>query len=123
MNTQQMIQNTCDWALEHMGSREYTTLCLAFIEDALEKNNDIEIFGGDCARESAEMYRASERGGVPPKGAFVFYDCQGVYEGQPVNWGHCGLSLGDGKVIHAWDVVRVDDYLDVEKLTPAPHWT
>ena len=28
-----------------------------------------------------------------------------------------GVSLGDGRVIHAWDMVRVDDYLAIEKLT------
>ena len=35
----------------------------------------------------------------------------------PVNWGHCGVSLGDGEVIHAWDIVRIDDYLAIENLT------
>ena len=32
-------------------------------------------------------------------------------------WGHCGISFGDGHVIHAWDMVRIDDYLVIEKLT------
>ena len=32
-------------------------------------------------------------------------------------WGHCGISFGDGRVIHAWDMVRVDDYLAIEELT------
>ena len=27
------------------------------------------------------------------------------------------ISLGDGRVIHAWDKVRIDDYLAIEKLT------
>ena len=31
--------------------------------------------------------------------------------------GQCGVSLGDGRVIHAWDIVRIDDYLAIEKLT------
>ena len=35
----------------------------------------------------------------------------------PVNWGHCGVSLGDGEVIHAWDIVRIDDYRAIENLT------
>jgi hypothetical protein len=26
-------------------------------------------------------------------------------------------------VIHAWDKVRIDNYLEVEKLVPAPGWT
>lgn len=51
------------------------------------------------------------------KGAFVFYDCLCPSGDGPVNWGHCGIALGDGRVIHAWDKVRIDDYLAVEKLT------
>ena len=27
------------------------------------------------------------------------------------------ISFGDGRVIHAWDKVRIDDYLAIEKLT------
>ena len=34
-----------------------------------------------------------------------------------VNWGHCGICLGEGRVIHAWDIVRIDDYLKIENLT------
>ena len=29
----------------------------------------------------------------------------------------CGISLGAGRVIHAWDKARIDDYLEIEKLT------
>lgn len=25
--------------------------------------------------------------------------------------------MGDGKIIHAWDEVRIDDYMEIEKLT------
>ena len=46
-----------------------------------------------------------------------WYDCLCPSENGPVNWGHCGISFGDGRVIHAWDMVRVDDYLAIEKLT------
>ena len=47
----------------------------------------------------------------------MFYDCLCPSENGPVNWGHCGISLGDGRVIHAWDMVRINDYLAIEKLT------
>ena len=50
-------------------------------------------------------------------GAFVFYDCICPSENGPVNWGHCGISLGEGNVIHAWDAVRIDNYRDIERLT------
>ena len=78
---------------------------------------NIEIFGGDSAKESCELYKDALRGGLPERGAFVFYDCLCPAENGPVNWGHCCISLGDGCMIHAWDIVRIDDYLAIEKLT------
>ena len=112
-----MIENMIRWAEEKLGERKYAGWCLSFIEDALEISNGIEIFGGDSAKESAELYSDAMKSGLPPRGAFVFYDCVCISQDGPVNWGHCGISLGDGKVIHAWDVVRIDDYLELEKMT------
>jgi cell wall-associated NlpC family hydrolase len=114
---EKLTENMIRWAESKLGSTEYAGWCLAFIEDALEISNDIEIFGGDSAKESSEMYKDALRDGVPERGAFVFYDCLCPSENGPVNWGHCGVSLGDGRVIHAWDMVRIDDYLAIEKLT------
>jgi cell wall-associated NlpC family hydrolase len=53
----------------------------------------------------------------PERGAFVFYDCICQGSEGPVNWGHCGISLGDGRVIHAWDTVRINDYREIEAMT------
>ena len=117
------ITNAIRWAQEHLGSTDYPFLCLAFVEDAYEQSNHVEIFGGSSAKESAEMYEAIQNTGVPPLGAFVFYDCFGTLNDEAKNWGHVGLYIGHGKVIHAWDRVRIDDYLHVQELTPSPGWT
>ena len=114
---EKLTENMIRFAESKLGSTEYAGWCLAFIEDALEISNHIEIFGGDSAKESCELYKDALRGGVPERGAFVFYDCLCPSENGPVNWGHCGISFGDGRVIHAWDTVRIDDYLAIEKLT------
>jgi hypothetical protein len=53
----------------------------------------------------------------------VFYDCFGPLNGEHKNWGHVSLHIGEGKVIHTWDRVRIDHYLAVQNLTPAPGWT
>ena len=106
-----------DWAESKLGSTMYAGWCLSFIEAALEISNGIEIFGGDSAKESCEMYKDALQGRTPERGAFVFYDCLCPSENGPVNWGHCGISLGDGRVIHTWDKARIDDYLEIEKLT------
>ena len=47
----------------------------------------------------------------------MFYDCLCPSEDGPVNWGHCGIGLGGGPVIHARDRVRIDGHLQIEALT------
>lgn len=118
-----IIENAIAWAKAHLGSEEYVGMCLSFIEDAVEQSNHLELWGGSSAAESAELYHAAENRSVPEKGAFVFYECNGMYNGSKVEWGHCGLCIGDGQVIHAYGKVRVDGYLDIESLTPPPTWT
>ena len=110
-------ENMIRWAKGKLGCREYSGWCLSFIEDALEKSNEIEIFGGDSAKESALLYADGMRRGIPERGAFAFYDCICPGPDGPVNWGHCGICLGDGRIIHAWDTVRIDDYREIEAMT------
>ena len=112
-----MVDNMLKWAEEKLGNAQYAGWCLSFIEDALEISNGIEIFGGASAKESCEMYYDAIQTGVPERGAFVFYDCMCPSDDGLVNWGHCGICLGEGRVIHAWDIVRIDEYLKIENLT------
>ena len=102
------IANAIRWAQEHLGATEYATRCLAFVEDAYEESNHVEIFGGSSAQESADEYGAAQNRGEPPIGAFVFYACAGPVGDEIKNWGHVGLCIGEGKVIHALDKVRID---------------
>ncbi len=113
------------WALERVGERTYPLRCLAFVEDAYERPNEIEVFGGESAAASAIQYGVEpyDPGSPPLAGAFVFYACGGPVEGTRRDWGHVGLALGDGRVVHAWDEVRVDDALEVQRLVPTAGWT
>lgn len=117
------VAQAIEWAKAHLGSTAYPTRCLAFVEDAYERSNHLELFGGSTAKESAEAYAVSGNAEQPPPlGAFVFYDCFGVLRDEYKNWGHVGLCVGPEHVIHAWDYVREDHYLDVQHLTSAPGW-
>lgn len=71
----ELTENMINWAENKLGSAEYAGWCLSFIEDALEKSNGIEVFGGDSAKESCDLYKDALQGGVPERGAFVYYDC------------------------------------------------
>jgi hypothetical protein len=110
------------WALAHEGTSAYATRCLAFVEDAIERPNGIEIFGGDYAAQSARLYEASLNTGSPPIHALAFYESVGELFGVRRDWGHVGMSLGDGRVVHAWDRVRIDEHRVLEGLAPAAGW-
>ncbi|GAA1823192.1 NlpC/P60 family protein [Agromyces salentinus] len=114
--------NAIHWARQHLGSSAYSTRCLAFVEDAIERGNGIEIFGGDDAAESARLYDAGRTSGEPGPGDLVFYESVGELFGSRRDWGHVGLGLGGGEVIHAWDEVRIDDYRSLGALAPAAGW-
>ena len=117
MRIEKLTESMIRFAESKLDSTEYAGWCLAFIEDALEISNHIEIYGGDTAKESALLYAYAMRKGIPKRGAFVFNDCICLGPDGPVNWGHCGISLGDGRIIHAWDMVRIDDYREIEAMT------
>lgn len=59
------IANAIHWAQEHLGSTAYAARCLAFVEDAYEEGNHVEIFGGSSAQESADEYEAAQNRGEP----------------------------------------------------------
>lgn len=119
---QTFTDNAIAWAMRHLGATGYASRCLAFVEDAYERANGVEIFGGDYAHESAELYAVRSNAGEPPIGAFAFYDTVGELYGERRNWGHVGLCVGDGRVVHAWDQVRIDHYLEIEHLVGPPGW-
>lgn len=121
-NFTEFIENAIAWALDNQSREDYKFKCLAFVEDAYELGNNIEMFGGSTAAESAEEYGVNPAG-EPPRGSFVFYSTHGPVDGVEKNWGHVGLCIGNGDVIHTWDVIRVDNYLNIQTLSGAPGWS
>jgi len=106
---QEYIEGAIRWAMERLASSEYAFKCYGFLEDAYEFGNGIVLDGqGRSAKEAAGAYGAQRDPEIPPRGAYVFYDCWGVIDGDSRNWG---------------DKVRVDGYLDTESLDAAPGWT
>ena len=129
MNAQNIYAiHAVSWALKQLGSAKYPALCYAFCEDAYELGGNIVLDGqGRTAREAADYYlpRAStDPSACPPLGSYVFFDCFGELKGKYRNWGHMGLSLGEGRIVHSWDgVVRLDEIRAVAALPALPGWT
>ncbi len=118
-----LVEGAVRWALARLGDAGFRGRCYAFLEDAYEHGNGLVLDGqGRSAREAADAY-GCRKDGPPPRGAYVFFDCLCEVDGERRNWGHMGLSLGDGRIVHAWDVVRVERLEEVEQLDVPPGWT
>jgi cell wall-associated NlpC family hydrolase len=101
----QRVESAINWALAQRGAHSWDFKCLRFVNDAYQ-------YAGVAPRrwysaiEAARALRASSHKGVPPRGAYVFY------------WspsGHVGISLGGGRIVHAFGSqgVVVSGYLGI----------
>lgn len=79
--TESMIDRTLAWAETKLGDPSYAGRCLGFVEDCFERGNSIEVFGYRSAQEAADAYGAQPGGQPAPRGALVFYACQGLVGG------------------------------------------
>jgi cell wall-associated NlpC family hydrolase len=123
VDTTEMIEQALTWANTKLGSPAYAGRCLAFVEDCFERGNAIEVNGYPSAQEAADGYGITVSDNPPPRGALVFFSCNGYVHDTHQNWGHVGISLGDGRVVHGWDTVRIDNHRAIEQLVPPPRWT
>ena len=115
-----IIENMVAWACARLGDTSWYCRGRSFVEDALGRACDNAAFGGDATGRYSELSGAGLRQGMPERGALVLYDCPREGDDKPtagpLSWDHCGISLDQGSVVHAWDEVRIDDYRAIERL-------
>lgn len=104
------IAEAIEWSESYMGSTGYNYWCLKFVQDAYQTgaNSNIQRYG--YAKAAADALHAENNKDLPPRGAFVFYNWYGTIDGVYKNWGHVGLSLGNGQIIHAYGSVKKSQY-------------
>lgn len=133
------IEKAVAWALNWTdgppypeGNPPYSWKCLGFVLDAYKYGAGVDpreyIMNPEdfsYAKRAAEALKAKDNRGIPPRGAYVFYDCWGTLTDWGYdNWGHVGLSVGNGEVVHAWgEEFRIDNYLAIQNLSPGGDWT
>jgi len=128
------IDKALNWAFSQLGSTKYKDECLSFVEDAYaeagsDPRNNIPVPGDPgfrYAKYVAEFLNAKIGTYIPPRGAWMFYDWTGWVDlnkngvkesGEIRNWGHVGISLGDGHVIHALGKVQINSIQEMEEIT------
>nr|QNO44579.1 endolytic peptidoglycan transglycosylase RlpA [Methanosarcinales archaeon ANME-2c ERB4]QNO44989.1 endolytic peptidoglycan transglycosylase RlpA [Methanosarcinales archaeon ANME-2c ERB4]QNO45067.1 endolytic peptidoglycan transglycosylase RlpA [Methanosarcinales archaeon ANME-2c ERB4] len=94
------ITKAIAWAEKMIGKGGYAYDCQKFVGDAYRETGTSPATY-TCAKEAADALDAKDSSGTPPRGAYVFYDWSETLKGVYKNWGHVGLSIGAGKIIHA----------------------
>lgn len=88
-----------EWALSRLGDPAYNGWCLKFVANAFGAPA-AGFYSAQVAANQLRPQGAAAGVAAAPAGALVFFSW-GVY-------GHVGISLGDGRMVHAGSVVKVD---------------
>ena len=98
------------WAKERLGRGDWSGLCMRFVANAFMQKEH-EPAGYNAIDGAREFYRFDQdpNGWLKaPKGALIFFDKEGTND-----YGHVGIYLGNGSIIHAYGTVRVDTVEEV----------
>ncbi len=95
------VEKAISWAQQKMnaGDMSYCYWCLRFIGDAFRQGGIDNVHYSTATQAGNALITNTDTN--PPRGAVVFWDWYGTIDGIYANYGHVGISLGNGQVIHA----------------------
>ncbi|MEM2293155.1 MAG: NosD domain-containing protein [Nitrososphaerota archaeon] len=93
------------WAMQRLGRGDWSGLCMQFVANAYmqEEHKPAGYNAIDGAREFYRFNQEPNGWLQAPKGALIFFDMEGTNE-----YGHVGIYLGNGSIIHAYGAVTVN---------------
>ena len=98
------------WAKERLGRGDWSGLCMRFVANAFMQKEH-EPAGYNAIDGAKEFYRFDQEPNgwlKAPKGALIFFDKEGTND-----YGHVGIYLDNGSIIHAYGTVRVNTVEEV----------
>jgi hypothetical protein len=109
------VEKVINWAFEQEGKDYWKEYCMAFVSDAFKVCENRPGSPNELKNnlENAGKFYSKENNWVPPRGSLVFFSATGEYAPH----GHIGISLGDRKVIHAYQTVKEETIADIESLS------
>jgi len=106
------VNKVIDWAENQKDKTNWYGYCTAFVQDSFKT---YFRFGSANALMNyliGSNLFCSDKSVIPPTGTLVFFSAIEPYK----KYGHVGISVGDGKVIHSYDKVRTDSINTIENL-------
>lgn len=120
--TNSQIEGAISWAYarKNAGDTSYSYYCLKFVGDAWSSQKVGNKGYSYATLAGNDMIKHTDKN--PPRGAVVFWDWYGTVDGVYKNWGHVGIALGNGSVIHAdYNGIRVTG-LDIDSSRKYRGW-
>lgn len=131
----EQVESAINWATSSKRKEEnWRNLCLGFVATAFgvtdigwgcpqEGVNNCPMGGVEKLKKEGKFY-AVENCWNPPRGALIFFSGKGKDPQSGLDYekcGHIGIHLGDGRVVHAYGVARINDIAGSEGIEKLPY--
>ena len=111
-SNQECIEEAIKWAEgQDQNSLRWNDLCLKFVSEAYGTGESINPkttgwqWPNDAIAKLGDSFYQANECCNPPRGSLIFFSVTGENE----IYGHIGIYLGNGKVVHAYGTPRVDN--------------
>ena len=95
------VQQAIVWARSKLGTTKYAGRCQAFVADCYAYGAGMPRKSASSAKVARALWRVSTNRNSIPVGAAVYFDSPTAPQ-----YGHVGLYIGGGQVIHAFSTVK-----------------
>ena len=95
------VQQAIAWARSKLGTTKYAGRCQAFVADCYAYGAGMPRKSASSAKVARALWRVSTNRNSIPVGAAVYFDSPTAPQ-----YGHVGLYIGGGQVIHAFSTVK-----------------
>jgi hypothetical protein len=97
------FETAVKWSLDRFyeNNSQYNYECLRFVQNAFNAAG-VSTSTMGCAKNAANSWVCSTSENAP-RGSLVFWDWLGTVNGEYKNWGHVGISIGNGEFVHNFD--------------------
>ena len=109
-SNQDKIERAIAWTIAQEGKIDWAKYCLKFVANAFGREAAGYHHPNEMKDALGDRFYSWTNCWNPPRGALVFFSGQG--SGDDIDYkkcGHIGIYLDDGKVIHAYGIVRLQN--------------
>jgi len=118
----EQVEKAIKWAKSQEGKMDWSGYCLKFVAQAFGQKSSGWASPVDAIGKLGNRFYPVEKCQNPPRGALIFFSAKGKWCGASYgcidspDYGHIGIYLGNGEVIHAYGRVRIQTLTAVEQL-------